>query len=153
MSGLFDEAVKEVEAEKREFKEDERVIEAATPGPWTNKKPQRGGDGWPTGVAIAGTGGGGGVFANPPGGTHPAADARFIARARTRWPAANDARKRALKNASEQLARADNLQARLFALQEAVADHLDQFPAEGKPPTVIETKALRVALRASMGEG
>jgi hypothetical protein len=60
--------------------------EAATPGPWTRDKPPRDEDGWVTGMLVAGTPGKNGIYANPPGGSFPSADANFIAAARTDTP-------------------------------------------------------------------
>lgn len=58
----------------------------ATPGPWTREKPKRDEDGWAQGVAIAGTPGRQGVYANPPGGSFPSNDADFIAHNRADVP-------------------------------------------------------------------
>ena len=57
----------------------DNVAKAATPGPWTTEKPKLDGDGWPIGVAVAATPGKQMIYANPHGGSYPAADCRFIA--------------------------------------------------------------------------
>ena len=55
-----------------------RLAEAATPGPWTRKRPTEGEFGFASGTKVAGCGPGCGVYANPPGGSFPSADASFI---------------------------------------------------------------------------
>lgn len=72
-----------------EIRNDRKICNAATPGPWTREKPPRE-DGWSLGVAVAATAGRQMIYARPPGGSFPSADANFIAAARTRWPAALD---------------------------------------------------------------
>ncbi len=62
------------------------LCNAATPGPWTRTKPERDKDGFSMGVGIAGTLGKQMVYASPPGGQFPSADANFIAAARTALP-------------------------------------------------------------------
>ena len=58
----------------------EATAKAATPGPWTNEKPGKNADGWQLGVTIGATRGGM-IFAYPPGGQYPLADAKHIAAA------------------------------------------------------------------------
>lgn len=58
-----------------------RLALKATPGPWSTEKPTRTPDGWPQGLIVAATARGQGVHANPPGGSFPEADRRFIAAA------------------------------------------------------------------------
>ncbi len=64
-----------------ELEDLERKARAATPGPWTRKKPSSDTEGWAMGVAVAGTPGRQTVYANPPGGSFPSADCDFIAAA------------------------------------------------------------------------
>lgn len=80
----------------------ERLANNATPGPWTTEKPKANDDGWATGVVIAATYGGQGIFAkngkpartkptghvyaDPPGGQMPAADQAFLAAGREAVP-------------------------------------------------------------------
>jgi hypothetical protein len=70
------------------LKRDLGVCEAATGGPWTIEKPAKDQDGWSHGVIVAAVARGQGVYANPPGGSFPYSDQKFIARSRARWPAA-----------------------------------------------------------------
>lgn len=58
----------------------EQLAKAATPGPWSTEKPPRNSDGWQQGVTIGATRGGM-IYATPPGGQYPLADAKFIAAA------------------------------------------------------------------------
>lgn len=55
------------------------IAKAATPGPWSLDRPEKDESGFLCGVAIAATYGGTKIYANPPGGQFPAADARHIA--------------------------------------------------------------------------
>jgi hypothetical protein len=55
--------------------------EAATPGPWARDKPGVNADGFRRGIAVAATYGRQMIYANPPGGQYPSADADFIAAA------------------------------------------------------------------------
>lgn len=55
------------------------IAEKATPGPWTAEKPSRDREGWSNGIIIAAVARGQGVYANPPGGSFPAADQSHIA--------------------------------------------------------------------------
>lgn len=63
-----------------------RLDAAATPGPWTRKKPANDSDGWPTGVAVAGTPGRQTIYATPSGGSFPSSDCDLIAAARNALP-------------------------------------------------------------------
>lgn len=54
---------------------------AATPGPWTQTRPGTDPDGFAHGVAVAATSGRQMIYASPPGGSFPAADAAYIAAA------------------------------------------------------------------------
>ena len=65
----------------------DRLIAAATPGPWTRTKPQRDADGWPMGVGVAGCGPGCMIYASPPAGSFPSSDAELIAALRNAAPA------------------------------------------------------------------
>jgi hypothetical protein len=60
--------------------------EAATKGPWTTKPSGEKVGGFAVDVAVAATTGRQMIYANPPGGTFPAADQEFIAQARTYVP-------------------------------------------------------------------
>lgn len=64
----------------------EKRANAATPGPWADEKPPNSPDGWTTGVIIAAVMRGMGIYADPPGGSFPSADRKFIAHARTDIP-------------------------------------------------------------------
>lgn len=55
------------------------VAKAATPGPWSRKKPTEDDDGWSTDVAVAATPGRQAIYASPPGGSYPSADCDYIA--------------------------------------------------------------------------
>lgn len=60
---------------------------AATPGPWTEEKPAGGPVfGFAPGMIVAATGPKQAIYANPPGGSYPANDRRFIAHARADVP-------------------------------------------------------------------
>lgn len=58
----------------------EATAKAATPGPWSISPPPRDTGGWPRGSMICTTSGGY-VYAYPPGGQYPLADAKHIAAA------------------------------------------------------------------------
>ena len=57
----------------------EKLARAATSGPWTCDKPPTDKDGFRRGVSIAATYGRQMIYADPPGGSFPAADQRHIA--------------------------------------------------------------------------
>lgn len=61
-------------------------LEKATPGPWTREKPGADENGWPLGVAVAGTPGRQTIYASPPGGCFPSADADLIVELRNTAP-------------------------------------------------------------------
>lgn len=64
------------------------LADAATPGPWTTEKPgMDAATGFASGVIVAAVARGRGIYANPPGGSYPANDRRFIAAARMAVPA------------------------------------------------------------------
>jgi hypothetical protein len=64
------------------------LADAATPGPWTTQKPgMDSATGFAGGVIVAAVARGQGIYANPPGGSYPENDRRFIAAARTAVPA------------------------------------------------------------------
>lgn len=65
----------------------EKFEKAATSGPWTCDKPGKDADGFSKGVAVAATYGRQMIYADPPGGSFPAADQRFIAAIRNAAPA------------------------------------------------------------------
>lgn len=57
-----------------------KIAEAATPGPWTTTKPSDDPDSvFASGVIVAATAPRQGIYADPPGGSFPAADRTFIA--------------------------------------------------------------------------
>lgn len=58
----------------------------ATSDPWSTVRPSRDTDGWATGVIVAATAPRQCIYANPPGGTFPAADQKLIAAARNALP-------------------------------------------------------------------
>lgn len=60
----------------------EQLEKAATPGPWFTKPRPKDSDGWAVSVAVAFVARGQGVYAQPPGGSYPAADQEFIASVR-----------------------------------------------------------------------
>lgn len=62
------------------------LCDAATPGPWTLTKPGKDAYGFLRGVAIGGTYGRTTIYAEPPGGQYPLADAEFIAASRAALP-------------------------------------------------------------------
>lgn len=68
------------------------LCEAATPGPWSTQEPTGKVSGFTTGVLVAATAPGKGsrIYAEPQGGTFPAADRDFIVAARTLLPEALD---------------------------------------------------------------
>lgn len=61
--------------------------DAATPGPWSLTRPEGDISGFKRGVAVAAAYGRQMIWADPPGGSFPANDARFIAAARAEHPA------------------------------------------------------------------
>src|SRR5579872_1860059 len=61
-----------------ELAELKRLEAEATQEPWTDEKPKRDASGFPAGVIVAATAPGQAIYANPPSGTYPAADRRFI---------------------------------------------------------------------------
>lgn len=73
---------------KEELEAIRKRCEKATPGPWTTERPKKptNQDEFTKGVAICGFGGNTGVFADPPGGQFPWADAQFVAHAREDIP-------------------------------------------------------------------
>lgn len=64
------------------------LYEKATPGPWTDKPPPKDEDGFACGTVIAAVAPGAAnrIYANPPGGSFPAADKRLILALVNRWP-------------------------------------------------------------------
>lgn len=62
------------------------LLAAATPAPWTRKKPANDADGWSMGVAVAGTPGRQTIYASPRGGSFPNADANLIVELRNLAP-------------------------------------------------------------------
>jgi hypothetical protein len=56
----------------------ERKARAATPDQWTTTKPPMRPDGWAGGIVVAQVYGGQSIYATPPGGCFPAADADHI---------------------------------------------------------------------------
>lgn len=72
---------------KAEIAEMRARCEAATPGPWTDVRPGRDAEtGFSKGVIVAAVAPRQGIYADPPGGSYPAADQSFIAHARTDLP-------------------------------------------------------------------
>jgi hypothetical protein len=65
----------------------EKRCNDATEGPWSTEKPSKDENGWPQGIIVAAVARGQAVYANPPGGSFPESDRRFIALARTAFPA------------------------------------------------------------------
>lgn len=66
------------------------LYEASTPGPWTADRPAKDADGWPAGVIVAAVARGQGIYADPPGGSYPESDRRWIIAAHNAFPALLD---------------------------------------------------------------
>lgn len=89
----------------KSIEQQRKIIDAATPGPWTTElvsgdttgDPNSFTYGMSPSVVIAATAAGKSnrVYATPKGGTHPAADQRFIAESRNQYPALLDWAERA----------------------------------------------------------